>query len=404
MSFIIKSIWNGGISLKYSARNLSSSGIFSKAFSDKYDDTIEVDPDPIRQVFWSQSTDIYSNLALEDWLYNHHDFAHKHMLLLWRNEPCVVIGRHQNPWVEANVPFLRDNQIDIARRNSGGGTVYHDLGNINCTFFTRRDQYRRRHNLDIICNAIRRITALDVRVNEREDIVLDTDHKISGTAAKLGRKNAYHHCTVLVDVNAVRLHDSLRSNFVNYESRATQSVKVPVQNVRAVSPNVSVMDVLEAIGYEWLRTDINGNDVGRRDMVYSGGFQKVRPDDDWFPGLGKIRDELHSFAWIFGKTPKFKVRRSFYIPPPMRINTQDCPENFHIELDINKGKIEDTRAQVPLKVFDGFDKEYDLSKVLIGLPFSHQLPDLAYNRMDQFKEPPRQYLSCCLKDIIDRIV
>ena len=90
-----------------------------------------------------------------------------------------MIGRHQNPWTEADVPFLRENAIELARRNSGGGTVYHDLGNINCTFFTQRSDYHRRHNLDIICGAIRRMTDLNVSVNKREDIVLDEEHKVS---------------------------------------------------------------------------------------------------------------------------------------------------------------------------------------------------------------------------------
>jgi len=134
--------------------------------------------DPVRQVFISQSNDVFTNLALEDWLYRNHDFDHKHLLLLWRNTPCVVIGRHQNPWTEANVPYLRAANVDLARRNSGGGTVFHDMGNINCTFFTRKSDYRRRHNLDIICSAIRRATALDVSVNSREDIVLDSKHKV----------------------------------------------------------------------------------------------------------------------------------------------------------------------------------------------------------------------------------
>lgn len=137
------------------------------------------------------------------------------MLLLWRNDPCVVIGRHQNPWTESNVPFLRESNINLARRNSGGGTVYHDLGNLNCTFFTRRSAYERRRNLDIICNAIQKTTHLDVSVNKREDIVLDNEHKISGTAAKLGKNSAYHHCTVLVDVNECVLHDALNSQAVS---------------------------------------------------------------------------------------------------------------------------------------------------------------------------------------------
>ena len=100
------------------------------------------------------------------------------MLLLWRNDPCVVIGRHQNPWTESNVPFLRNSNVNLARRNSGGGTVYHDLGNINFTFFTQKSEYRRKHNLEIICSAIRRLTNLDVAINDREDIVLNNEHKV----------------------------------------------------------------------------------------------------------------------------------------------------------------------------------------------------------------------------------
>ena len=99
--------------------------------------------------------------------------------------------------------------------SSGGGTVYHDLGNLNCTFFTRRSRYDRRRNLEIICSAIRRSTDLNVSVNKREDIVLNNEHKISGTAAKLGKDTAYHHCTVLVNVNECVLHDALDSKAVS---------------------------------------------------------------------------------------------------------------------------------------------------------------------------------------------
>ena len=98
---------------------------------------------------------------------------------------------------------------------SSGGTVYHDLGNLNCTFFTRRSRYDRRRNLEIICSAIRRSTDLNVSVNKREDIVLNNEHKISGTAAKLGKDTAYHHCTVLVNVNECVLHDALDSKAVS---------------------------------------------------------------------------------------------------------------------------------------------------------------------------------------------
>lgn len=132
-----------------------------------------------KSVYISQSTDIHTNLALEDWFYRNYDFTDNHILLLWRNEPCVVIGRHQNPWLESNTSLLRDNGILLARRNSGGGTVYHDGGNLNLSFFTPRQRYDRRYNLDIICRALYRQWGIQATVNKREDIVIDDEFKVN---------------------------------------------------------------------------------------------------------------------------------------------------------------------------------------------------------------------------------
>lgn len=74
----------------------------------------------LKSVFISQSNDIFTNLAIEDWLYKNSVFSNHHILLIWRNAPCVVVGRHQNPWLESNMRFLSETGVDIARRNSGG--------------------------------------------------------------------------------------------------------------------------------------------------------------------------------------------------------------------------------------------------------------------------------------------
>ena len=132
-----------------------------------------------KSVFISQSTDIHTNLALEDWFYKNHDFKNHHVLLLWKNDPCVVIGRHQNPWIEANIQAVEDNGIALARRNSGGGTVYHDAGNLNLSFFTPRERYNRRYNLDIIIRAIFREWGLKTTINKKEDIVVQNEFKVS---------------------------------------------------------------------------------------------------------------------------------------------------------------------------------------------------------------------------------
>lgn len=138
--------------------------------------------DPIKKsVFISQSTDIFTNLALEDWFYRNYDFTNHHVLLVWRNDPCVVFGRHQNPWNECNVQTAEARGIALARRNSGGGTVYHDHGNLNLSFFTTRSRYHRRYNLDIITRALYREWGLKSTINKREDIVVDGDFKVYDT-------------------------------------------------------------------------------------------------------------------------------------------------------------------------------------------------------------------------------
>lgn len=130
-----------------------------------------------KSVFISQSYDIFTNLALEDWLYRHFDFSRHHVLMLWANDPCVVIGRHQNPFTEANVSKLMDKGITLARRNSGGGAVYHDRGNLNCTFFTPRERYNRKYNLNILTRALFREWAVKAEINKRDDIVIN-DKKV----------------------------------------------------------------------------------------------------------------------------------------------------------------------------------------------------------------------------------
>lgn len=125
-----------------------------------------------KSVFISQSNDVFTNLALEDWIYRNFDFTYHHILMLWSNNPCVVIGRHQNPFLEANISGLEANGIQLARRNSGGGAVYHDKGNLNCTFFTPRERYNRKYNLSLITRALYREYAISADVTDRDDIVI----------------------------------------------------------------------------------------------------------------------------------------------------------------------------------------------------------------------------------------
>lgn len=266
----------------------------------------------IKSVFISQSHDIFTNLALEDWMYKNFDFTHHHVMLLWRNSPCVVIGRHQNPWMEAN--FIEsENGIQLARRNSGGGTVYHDEGNLNVTFFTPRERYNRKQNLEILAKTLERGWDLHSQINKKEDIVLDSAFKISGTASKLGRPNSYHHCTLLVDVNKEQLVRALDKNKgLQFKTTATQSVPSPTLNLSEVNSNITMDGLMAAVGWEYLRTSaITQKDLGWELVSKQRGFQMINPTDEWFPGLDKIRSEFYSWEWRYGKTPKFVATKQY---------------------------------------------------------------------------------------------
>ena len=138
------------------------------------------------QLVYSKCRNIFYNLALEDWIYNNVKFIdnpeekrHAELLMIWRNEPCIVLGRHQNAWVETDILEAKKRGIPLARRRSGGGCVYHDLGNINLTFFTSKKFYNRKRNLNFISNHLRENWCLDVNLNCRDDMLLKNTHKAS---------------------------------------------------------------------------------------------------------------------------------------------------------------------------------------------------------------------------------
>lgn len=176
-------------------------------------------------VIVSKCHDIYANLSLEHWLYTNCDLRARPELpelrrnqpvfglLMWTNDPAIVIGRHQNPWAECNVRWCETNGVQIVRRNSGGGTVYHDRGNLNICFLSSKQDYCRHRNLSFIRETLKDHYNINSVITAREDLVLaDSGHKISGTASKLAAHSAYHHCTLLVDVDTARLRSAIRKN------------------------------------------------------------------------------------------------------------------------------------------------------------------------------------------------
>lgn len=315
-------------------------------------------------VLCSQSTDVFQNLALEDWIDANVDLQGRGVLLLWRNRPAVVIGRHQNPWAECDLAAARRAGIQLARRRSGGGTVYHDLGNLNLTFFASKAAYDRRRNLKVVTDALRRVRPeLDVRATDRLDIVLDGRLKISGTASRLSRKSSYHHCTLLHSADRSALSAVLRPSCPGIHSNATPSVPSPVANLSDHAPSLQWEELVEALAQQY-----------NTEFGLSLPLAAVDPSDEsLFPGLGVMAAELRGWDWTFGRTPKFSVRT------PLQLTDERTATNCtaQLQMEVKGGRIESCELDVPVDWLPA-RLSSELSGVLVGERFCpHQVAPAA---------------------------
>lgn len=364
------------------------------------------DKDIKKSVYISQSKDIYTNLALEDWIYRNVNFKNHHILMLWQSDPCVVIGRHQNPWLEANVPELShitDKGVKLARRNSGGGTVYHDNGNLNLTFFTPREHYNRKYNLEIITRSLFREFGLKAEISPREDLTV-RNYKVSGTASKLGRPNAYHHCTLLVNANKLDLSLALQKHDVDIKTNATKSIKSKILNLCEENPNVSVTKLIKAIGWEYMRTPaLSLIDGGIERANQQKGFQLVNPTNLWFPGLDEIRDQFVGWDWCYGKTPKFSISKSFAVPDSLA-HSYGATGDVKVTMAVEQGRISDVTLLVPPGLSpECITGEVNVVTSLIGQKFSEEALDSLEGLLSGLVNDKDKFVTECLRQVMSSV-
>lgn len=208
-----------------------------------------------QQIYISRSKNPFLNLAIENYLLRFSP-PESVVLFLYVNKPCVVIGRNQNPWLEVNLKLLSQrNQeaadaqpsrgIALVRRRSGGGTVFHDEGNVNYSVISPPKNFTRDKHAEMVAKAIQRFNA-SARVNERHDIVIDSkspiaasEHvvpkplKVSGSAYKFIRNRALHHGTLLLtSPNLGSISKYLSSPGRPFLSaKGVESVRSPVANI-----------------------------------------------------------------------------------------------------------------------------------------------------------------------------
>ncbi|KAI8614420.1 hypothetical protein BC830DRAFT_1169459 [Chytriomyces sp. MP71] len=257
--------------------------------------------------FLSTVTDPWINLAFEEWLFRRPSFAASpNTLYLWRNQPCVVIGRNQNPWKECNVPLLRQRNIPIVRRRSGGGTVVHALGNTNYTCFMPRDEFNRDFSAGIVARALHQLD-IPGETNIRHDIVVH-GMKVSGSAFKVVQERAYAHGTMLISSDlgdlGVQIKSPRKGKLVG---RGVESFPSKVTRLIDHSYTVTHTDfcraVAEAFGREY------NKEKGLKNEIKELTMEDFNVD----PKMQEYYDEIRTFEWKWGQTPSFthKFEREF---------------------------------------------------------------------------------------------
>ncbi|WP_314885197.1 lipoate--protein ligase [Psychrobacter immobilis] len=249
------------------------------------------------RILKSAVTNPWFNLATEDWIFNTLD-ADSHTLFLWRNSETVVIGRSQNPWVECRIDKMEADDVFLARRQSGGGAVFHDLGNTNFTFLSPKDDYDQDANFTIIINALKNL-GIDADLSGRNGMQVG-DKKISGSAFKHAADRSFHHGTLLVNANMQKLGDYLNPHPLKLKAKGIKSVRSRVANLVEFNADINheiLSDAIIEAFCEYYR-DTDYGDTTPVEELDEATLAKQ-------PTLNKYYQQMADWDWRFGKTPEF---------------------------------------------------------------------------------------------------
>jgi lipoate-protein ligase A len=261
----------------------------------------------------SRDTNPQRNLALEQFVVNCLEKTHSYFML-WQNNNAIIVGKHQNTSAEIDAAFAKERNISVVRRLSGGGAVYHDMGNLNFTFVT--DAEKNDVNFTAFCKPIQEALisfGVPVEISGRNDMTVE-GKKISGNAQYIKQGRIMHHGTILYDSDLDMLSKALNVTNDKIESKGIKSVQSRVANIRPYMKNdMPIGDFWAALkAYMFAAFDMKEYLLSREEEA----------------GVDKLNEQVYSqWSWNYGASPPHNIRKIRRI--------EGCG-NIEILLDVGK--------------------------------------------------------------------
>lgn len=268
------------------------------------------------KVYLSESFDPKFNLSIEEWLMNCSE-PDEVIMFLWQNKNTIVIGRNQNPYKECDVKTLKEDDVCLIRRLSGGGAVYHDLGNLNFTFIASDNNYDVDNNLKVIIDAIDKF-GIQSYFNGRNDLLVH-ERKFSGNAFISDRGKNCHHGTLLVDVDLDKLSRYLTVSPLKLKSKGIDSVLSRVVNLKEIAPQMTIENLKTALitsFNEFYKAEVKIDILNENEV-----------------DVTKYIEKYNSWEWNYSESPDFSI---------VLENKFDWGI-FEINLELSDGKVKDCK-------------------------------------------------------------
>ena len=239
-------------------------------------------------------TNPYFNLAAEEYFLKESD---EDIFMLWRNEPAIIVGKHQNTLSEINLDYVKENDIRVVRRLTGGGAVFHDLGNLNFTFIQSNKDHTLndfRKYTEPILEVLRKL-GIDARFEGRNDLTID-GRKFSGNAEMVWKNRVLHHGTLLFSATMADLSQALKVDPAKFQDKAVKSVRSRVTNI--TEHLREPMDVMQFS--DLIQQHINEMYPDARFYELSDKDQSLIED--------LVSRKYSTWDWNFGSSPDYNFR------------------------------------------------------------------------------------------------